>query len=190
MGFGWYGLLLEYTGRQVENLRARERAFELSPLWVATGLALGSALFFNGRAEEAITVIERTLELEPELPAGLTQLGKFYEATGRIDQAIEVFARAGDTGDLGHAYAAAGRRSEALAVLARLEERAKCRYIAPSDFALVHVGLGDTQRALNELERGFAIRDPRMSGLRVEPRFAPLASEPRFIAIIRKMGLR
>jgi tetratricopeptide (TPR) repeat protein len=190
MGFGWYGLLLEDTGRHVENLWARERAFELNPLWIATGLALGSALFFNGRAEEAIAVVERTLELEPGLPAGLMQLGKFYEAIGRVDRAIEVLARIGSTGSLGHAYAVAGRRSEALEVLARLEERAKTGHVAPFEFAVVHVGLGDAARALDALERGIAIRDPCMSGLKVDPRFVPLARQPRFVAILERMGLR
>lgn len=189
MGFGWYGLLLENTGRQAENLRARERAFELNPLWIATGLALGSALFFNGRADEAIAVTERTLELEPGLAVGLIQLGKLYEATGQLDRAIDAFVPAGDTGELGHAYAVAGRYSEALGVLARLEEQARRNYVAPYNFALVHVGLGDPARALSALEHGVEIRDPRMSGLKVDPRFAPLAAEPRFLTILERMGL-
>jgi TolB-like protein len=189
MGFGWYGLLLENTGRQVENLRARERAFELNPLWIATGLALGSALFFNGRVDEAIAVTERTLELEPGLAAGLIQLGKLYEATGQLDRAIDSFVPAGDSGELGHAYAVAGRRADALGVLVRLEEQARYKYVAPYNFALIHVGLGDAARALSALERGVEIRDPRMSGLKVDPRFAPLADAPRFAAILEKMGL-
>ena len=50
--YGWYGQLLENMDRQPENLAARERAFELDPLWVGTGSALGTALFYNGRSDE------------------------------------------------------------------------------------------------------------------------------------------
>lgn len=190
MAFGWYGLLLENTGRQAENLQARQRAFELNPLWIATGLALGSALFLNGRAEEAISVVERTLELDPDNPMGLACVGRLYEATGRVEQAIAAFARAGDNGDLAHAYADAGRRQEARQALARLEERARTRYVAPHQFALAHVGLGDAARALDALELGFALRDPGMSCIKVDPRYEPLAGQPRYVALLQRMGLR
>ena len=43
--YGWYGLLLENLGRQAGELRSARRAFELDPLWVGTGIALGRALW-------------------------------------------------------------------------------------------------------------------------------------------------
>src|SRR5690606_20204923 len=186
----WHGLLFENTGRQEENLRARQRAFELDPLGVAAASGLGQALFLNGRADEAIGVLERTLELEPESPQLLSNLGKIYVATGRHDEAIDAFRRAGEAGAMGHAYAVAGRRDEALGVLAALEHEAETDYVSPHAIALVHLGLGDADAALDALERGFAIRDPAMSGIKVDPRFAPLAREPRFVALLEKMGLR
>jgi tetratricopeptide (TPR) repeat protein len=188
--FGWYGQLLENLGRQPENLAARERAFELDPLWVGTGSALGTALLYNGRADEAVAILLRTLELDPSHPIALNYLGRAYEAMGRFDDAIDAFARAGDDGSLGHAYGVAGRREEALAALAHLERRAEERYVSPFQFALVRVGLGDYPGALDELERGFAIHDTGMSGIKVDPRFEPLATEPRFVALLRNMGLR
>lgn len=187
--FGWYGLLLENTGRQAENLAARRRAFELDPLWVGTSAAYGQALFFAGRADEGIAQIKRTLELDPDHAIALSYLGVVYAGSGRYDEAIDAFARAGNDGGLGHALGVAGRREEALQALARLEQRAVERYVSPHQFALVRLGLGDNAGALDALERGFAIRDPGMSGIKVDPRFAPLAAEPRFVRLLEQMGL-
>jgi TolB-like protein/DNA-binding winged helix-turn-helix (wHTH) protein len=188
--YGWYGLLYENTGRQAENLAARQRAFELDPLWVGTGIALGRALWLNGRPDDGIAQIERTLELDPMHALGLSYLGTIYAATGRYEDAINAFARADDSGGLGHAYALSGRHADALTELARLEQRARERHVPPVQFALIQVGLGDHEAALAALERGYELRDPGMSAVAVDPRFAPLAAAPRFQALLEKMGLR
>ncbi len=188
--YAWYGLLHENLGRHDENLEARRRAFELDPVWVGTGIALGRALAMNGRVEEGIAQVRRTLELDPTHALGLSWLGTIYATAGRYDEAIDAFTRGGDDGGLGHALAAVGRRDEALAVRARLEQRMHERYVAPLSLALVNVGLGDHEAALAALERGLAIRDPGMSGLAVDARFAPLAAEPRFLAVLDGIGLR
>jgi tetratricopeptide (TPR) repeat protein len=188
--YAWYGLLHENLGRQAANEEARRRAFELDPVWVGTGIALGRALAMNGKVEEGIAQIKRTLDLYPNHALAVSWLGTIYADAGRYDEAIDAFARGADDGGLGHALGAAGRRDEALAVLARLEQAAQERYVSPFSLALVQVGLGDHDAALATLERGVTIRDPAMSGLGVDARFAPLASDPRFQAVLDSIGLR
>jgi TolB-like protein/DNA-binding winged helix-turn-helix (wHTH) protein/Flp pilus assembly protein TadD len=188
--YAWYGLLHENLGRQAANVEARRRAFELDPVWVGTGTALGRALAMDGEVEEGIAQIRRTLDLYPGHPLALSWLGTIYVAQGRYDEAIDAFAGGGDDGALGHALAVAGRREEALAVLARLEQRARERYVAPFSLALIQVGLADRDAALATLERGLALRDPAMSGLGVDARFAPLAGDPRFEAVLERIGVR
>jgi TolB-like protein/DNA-binding winged helix-turn-helix (wHTH) protein len=188
--YAWYGLLHENLGRQPENLEARRRAFELDPVWVGTGIALGRALAMNGRYEEGIAQIKRTLELDPMHALGLSWLGTVYAVVGRYDEAIDAFTRGGDDSGLAHALAVAGRRDEALAVRARLERRALEEYVAPFSLALAHVGLGEHDAALAALARGYELRDPAMSGLGVDVRFAPLANDPRFTALLERIGVR
>jgi tetratricopeptide (TPR) repeat protein len=188
--YAWYGLLHENLGRQAENLEARRRAFELDPVWVGTGIALGRAMAMNGRPEDGIAQIKRTLELDPSHALGLSWLGTIYATVGRYDEAADAFTRGGDDGGLAHALAMSGRRDEARTVLARLEQRALEEYVSPFSLALAHVGLGDHDAALAVLDRGYAIRDPGMSGLAVDARFAPLAGDARFPALLERMGLR
>jgi hypothetical protein len=51
------------------------------------------------------------------------------------------------------------------------------------------VALGDTNAALNELERGFRERDIRMVFLKVDARWNILRAQPRFRALGQRMGL-
>jgi hypothetical protein len=48
-------------------------------------------------------------------------------------------------------------------------------------------GLGDTERAVEWLEKGFAERDPKMTFLKVDPRWNNLRSQPRFIELMKRM---
>lgn len=88
---------------------------------------------------------------------------------------------------LGYLYAVAGRRKEALEVLTNLEARAQAREGLSTDLAIVHLGLGNKERALELLEKGYTERpaDITLTG----PLYILLKDEPRYQAILRNMGL-
>jgi TolB-like protein/Flp pilus assembly protein TadD len=188
--FAWYGQLLLVKNRPAEALPIRRRAYELDPLWVGTASAYAEALAVNGRIDEALALMQKTLELHPGNPVAIGYLGWIYVIADRFEDAVETWTPLGQFGGLGHAYAVTGRRAEAQAVLAALQERARTQFVSPSELALIHVGLGDADAALDELERGAALRFPGVNGIMVDRRFAPLASEPRFLAVAEKIGLR
>jgi hypothetical protein len=54
--------------------------------------------------------------------------------------------------------------------------------------ALIYTGLGDKQKALEHLERGFENGEPQHE-LKAAPGWDDLRSEPRFVELTRKMGL-
>ena len=88
---------------------------------------------------------------------------------------------------LGQAYARAGQRDEAQKILAQLTEEAKSRYVSGYSMALMFMGLGDKEQAIDALERSyregagndlFTIRvDPMLDDLRGQPRFEALAEK-------------
>lgn len=90
---------------------------------------------------------------------------------------------------LGHAYAIAGRRHEADTVLTELENRAKQTNISSYQRALVFVGLGDKDRAFDELEKALRERSTLLGYLRMDPRLEPLRTDPRFQDLLRQVGL-
>jgi hypothetical protein len=82
-----------------------------------------------------------------------------------------------------------GRRTEALAILAELEELSRQQYVPASTMALSWLGLGDHERALEWLEKGYEQRDSFLPHLRMRRAFKPLNPDPRFQDLMRRQGL-
>jgi hypothetical protein len=61
-------------------------------------------------------------------------------------------------------------------------------YVAPTDVALVHLGLGELEQALDWVERHEADRGAR-NFLATDPLFDPLRREPRFVRLLERLGL-
>jgi hypothetical protein len=60
--------------------------------------------------------------------------------------------------------------------------------VPATHLALIYIGLGEREKALEFLEKGFEQRDPKMAFLKVEPKWADLRDEPRFIELLRRMN--
>ena len=73
--------------------------------------------------------------------------------------------------------------------LAELKKMARDGQILPFNLALVHLGLGDRARTLDNLERALAADSQMMPWIGRDAIFDPLRSEPRFAAILKKMGV-
>ena len=59
-----------------------------------------------------------------------------------------------------------------------MKTRATQAYVPPSNLALVHLGLGERDEALDRLEEAVEARDMLLTFLTVEPRWADLAGIP------------
>ncbi|GAC1396043.1 MAG: hypothetical protein NVSMB56_10510 [Pyrinomonadaceae bacterium] len=91
-------------------------------------------------------------------------------------------------GLLGHSYAASGKRSDALKILNELKEMSKHSYVSPYDLAILYIGLGDKDQAIEQLNKAYEERAGWIIYLRVEPLFDPLRSDPRFSDLVRRIG--
>ena len=119
--------------------------------------------------------------------------GLAYEQKGMLDEAIVAFRRAHalvpnatfGTAALGHALALSGRTVEATSLLRQLETDAL--YVSPFDRAILHLGLGDRDKALEELNRTILESSSWCIYLRAEPRLDPLRQDPRFIALLQHL---
>jgi len=194
-----YAFLLSETGRVAEAVAQRRQAVLLLPLGDPTaGLSSAAVeLYYARRYDEAIEDVLANFRGDSTNPWRNWMLGRAYEQKGMLKEAIasheKAVAAARDNaisvGALGHAYGIAGRRTDALKIARELEARAADGYVPGPAIALVYTGLGDTDRALQWLERGFEQRDRWMVFLKVEPRFDPLRTDPRFADLLRRMRL-
>ncbi len=193
-----YGALLVVLGRFDEASRELGMAREIDPL---APLAATQSVwpYFEGRRwSEAIIRATAVVELEPGqyMPRMLLGQARFFG--GDRQRGIEDLRKATrlDPGNpfamgwLGYTLAVDGHRAEALAVLDTLESMHPARYVQPYTFALVHVGLGNREQALELLEQGVRERTDEIVMLGVDPAMDPLRNEPRFQALLQTLGLR
>jgi len=82
----------------------------------------------------------------------------------------------------------AGNRKEAERILEELKEVSARRYVSLYSIALIHLVLGDKERALEWLERAYKERAFHMVCLKVDPRLDTLRTDPRFVLLLQKMG--
>jgi serine/threonine-protein kinase len=92
-------------------------------------------------------------------------------------------------GQLGEAYAMAGNAAKAREILHQLEERARETYVSPYHFAYVYTGLGETDAAMDWLERAVAERTGPTYSLKGSFLLTSLHTHPRFRALLRRMKL-
>ena len=83
----------------------------------------------------------------------------------------------------------AGEREKALNVLEELKALEKRRYFSAYDFAILYVGLEDTEQAFTWLEKAYEERSSLMASLKVDPVFENLRSDPRFVSLLKRIGL-
>jgi tetratricopeptide (TPR) repeat protein len=193
----WYGVLLGVTRRFTEGLKEFVRAEELDPLLLVIPAARGWFTLFAGRAEEALAILRRVLALDAGLhPAlwfagqALTALGRHDEAVAALTMALELAGRTGRLlGYLGYALGRGGREAEAHDLLTELRARSREGYVPPYFRALVHMGLGEREAALDRLNEAWAVRDTMLRDLGVDPPWWELRSEPRYQALLASLGL-
>ena len=196
----WYSAYLAATGRLEEALAALRRAHRIDPLSVTTIVHIGSELFWLGRYEEAIARHREALALQPGFFMAQWGIGRACIELGRHEEAIRAFESdlpSGGTdcvgffksGLLGHAHAVGGDESEARRILSDLRARLDAGvYVAPTELAAIHIGLGEYEPALDWLERHEEDRGARIF-LAVDPLFDPVRSHPRFAGLLDRLGL-
>jgi serine/threonine-protein kinase len=192
----YYAHILSNTGRHQEALSEVRLARESDPLFPFAGALEGQFLFHAGKNDEALDRLQKTFELAPNfwmphLFASVVYIDKkmFAEALAEARKARALSAASTYSIAMeSYALAKMGRREEAKEVLGQMMEISKTRGMPPTHIAIAYSGLGDTESALEWLEKGFAEHDPKMAFLKVDPKWNDLRSSPRFIALMKRMN--
>jgi TolB-like protein/Flp pilus assembly protein TadD len=192
----WYGESgLTPLGQFDEAIAEIKRALKLDPLSVIINADLGTILFTARRYDDAIAQLRKTLEMDPTFYYAHYNLGEALEMKGRIPEAIAEYEKAIALDDdplpralLGRLYAKIGRKDEARQVLQRLRDSAKQRYITPYLSAMIHIGLGEKDQAIDFLEKTYEDRDGYSIGfIKVDRDLDPLRGDPRFETLVQKV---
>jgi hypothetical protein len=92
-------------------------------------------------------------------------------------------------GGTGWGLALSGRYDEARGILQELMTPGRYERLPAFAIAWVHVGLGERHAAMQWLERGVELRDPKIVFLRTKPFWDSLRPLPAFGNLLRRMRL-
>ena len=156
---------------------------------------LGMLDFQLDMADSAETHMRRALAGHPNYRPAHLLAGLLHERAGRFSEAEKELRSCSNESEfgrlclaaLGHVYGAQRKRQETINVARQLEGFASR---SMSLAAVVYLGLGDRERALNAVEQAYSERDKFLPLVKIDPRFRPLWLEPRFTAILHRLGLQ
>jgi len=192
---GRYLLTMGKTGEMLEETR---RAVELDPLSFRIRWDRWISLYAVGQYDEALEQCRKIQELNPNLDLGYLYCGDVYVQKGNLPEAIQGYEKAVSlsrgnnprtTAHLAYAYALAGRRNDAQKLLAHLIAVSKQRHVHPDLIALVYLGLGQKETAIEWLEKAYQVRARDLLEIKYDPQYAGLRTDPRFIDLIQRIGL-
>ncbi|HEY3491894.1 MAG TPA: hypothetical protein VGK43_03015, partial [Solirubrobacterales bacterium] len=197
MAHEWYAEYCAAVGRHDEALQEARRAQQLDPLAVPVNRTVGWVLYFARRYDEAIEELRKTLAMNAEFLGARLVLWWAYIAKGAHDQAIADIRREVERPglrtikklSLAYACAAAGQTEEANGLLWELEPKLASEQRLALLSALPFSALGVKDRAFEQLERAFQLREPGLLFLKVAPWADSLRTDPRYTALVEKLGI-
>ncbi|PYJ91167.1 MAG: hypothetical protein DME62_15800 [Verrucomicrobia bacterium] len=183
-----YSHYLTAMGRSSESLAESLRALELDPLSLVLNGHLAWHYLYARQYDQAIQQCQRTAELDRNYPETADFRGLAYEQKGMYREAIAELQMAVNLSgnsphikaELGHAYAIAGETTPALDILDELKRGSTETHISSYDIAVIYIGLGRKDQALEALENAYQERSEWLRYVKVDPRLDPLRGDPRF----------
>jgi TolB-like protein/DNA-binding winged helix-turn-helix (wHTH) protein len=179
--YAWY---LTARGRTEDGLSALRRAIALDPLSARINIDSGWLLLQAHRFSDAAVQARRALELEPGMGEAQACLSRSLEYQGNTKAALVELMRIVPASEFGTNVAAL-TPDAALQRFHLLRAQRTGGYMAAVEYAF----LGDTPKALEQLERAYADRSMMMPLLKSDPAFERLHDQPRFRDLTRKVGI-
>ena len=186
---------LSEVGQFEKAQAAAARAIELDPFSNAALQALGQTRYLARDFEGSLEPFLQAVDIDPSDPGfytypawAFTQLGRHDEAIALLEKAVELSEGAPfHLGEYGMGLALAGRTAEAGQVLEQLVAQTGGLSTSPFQIAQIQMALGNTEAALDGLERALEARDSGMFYLATGAQFDELRGEPRFEALVERM---
>jgi TolB-like protein/tetratricopeptide (TPR) repeat protein len=193
----WFAEYTMTMGQSGEALAKMNKSQELDPLSLIISVAVGWALYNARRYEDAIDQLRRAVELDPHYPVTYWILGLLFRITGRYEMSIAEGQKAVALSNssplmraaLAQTLGAADRKAEAVRLLEELKRQAEQKYVAPYFLAGIYIGLGETDFALEYLEKCYQEHSHWLIYLHIDPGMDSLRGDLRFEDLLRRVGL-
>jgi len=184
---------LRFEGRFDEALAEARQGEELDPLSPAHQIETGIDLYWARRYDEAMAQFRRILGVNPQFNYARFFLALVLIQKQQYDDALSALDVPDAGGNLqqetlrGYIHAVSGRQAEARKGLDRLTLLSRAQNASSWHSAIIHMGLGEHERALDLIEQAYRDRDWQVRMLPVEPLLDPLRPHPRFRVLADKV---
>lgn len=193
----WYASNLAALGRLDEARFQVRCSEELDPLSLGVHIKVGRIAYWSREYDRAIEAYRKVIDLDPQYARAHTRLGMTYAAKQAFGDAISEFQEAQRlsgpdpylVGLLGYAQALSGNTGIAGKMLEKLAQRSRRQFVPAFSMALICIGLGERDHALEWLEKSCQDRSTYMVFAKIEPLLDPIRPDPRFGALLRRMRL-
>jgi tetratricopeptide (TPR) repeat protein len=193
----WYAEHLMWLGRFDEALSESERARQLDPLSLIIATDNGAILYFSRQYDRAIEQCRTVLRKDPNFGRAVSVITYAHVEKRMFAQALsdaEILRRLYGEGrthwmTLTYIFGRAGQLERARQQLEKLEKLSRHEQVDPVTMLWAHLGMGDKEEALADLEKAYSEHFPFLTMLKVEPGFDSLRSDPRFQDLLRRAGL-
>jgi serine/threonine-protein kinase len=188
---------LATQGRLREAMVEIEAAEALEPLSLPILCWKGFIRYLRGEYAESIAQYRRALDVDDSFPRARTEMCLALLANGDIAGTLEALdeseERNGETPRTvalrGYVRALSGDRDGAESKLMELALFEGDCFVGSIERAILYLGLGETNSALDALERSYEERSPWLVFLKVWPLFDPLRGQPRFEQVLKSIGI-
>ncbi len=195
--FRYAGSGLMPQGHLEQSAAELERALESDPLSLLMRAWFAEVLYLGRQYERSLEQCRSLMQLDPTYFLSHFGVGQIRCEQGLFDEAITALRKAAElsgnaplvVGWLGMTLARSGDAAGAREMLSRLHTAAKQKYVLPTSFAWIHLGLGETNQAFTWMERAIDERDPIIIPIKSYAFLDPLRNEARLGALLRKMNL-
>lgn len=185
--------LLGESGRPEEALPPTFKAIEHDPLSTTANHALGQVYNLAREFDKAVEAYEQALALDPGDPVLHFSLALAHANKGEMQPALEYSANAVEHS--GRAPLFISARAYILALMdldeeagRLLEELRTNKRTAHFDLAVVFLGLGEYEKAIDELELAYENRNSQLVYISRDKPFDPVRADPRFQALLEKLA--
>ena len=187
-------IFLNLQGHFDEGLAEAQRAQDLDPLspFIRTTYCLD--LYFARRYEQAAEKCQQALELDPNFFHAHGNLIGIYASLHRDNQAFEEYQRTAALSGRTPAELAAVKQSFQQGGMKgvyrkQLEWSQKPNDADPYEVAALYSLVGETNPAMDWLQKAYEQRAPHMEEIRQESAFDNVRTDPRFTELLRRLGL-
>ncbi len=199
----WYAILLEIRGRNSDAIIEMKRAVEIDPLSPNYLADLGQAYYFARDYNSASAYCRQALKLNPEFHFADDYLRDISLKTGDLDTAAKEILRSAELSprpvvsdrQREKNRIAADRAREEFARLGGANYLRRLTDEYPDDpvgaffNAKIYAAFGDTERAVNALERSVNGRTFGVVFIKTDPLYDGLHQDPRYQTLLNRMNL-